>query len=282
MRVFVRSTIVLLLPAVIAFGQAPVNPNNPGGAPQPGQFGGPGPQGFRGPPPNAMFSAIDVDGDGVITKAELRRAIVQLKKLDADNDGNITLAEVSPFGGPGGPGGDPAQFVQTLMANDRNNDRQLTPDEVPDNLKPMLQDADTDKNNVLTWNELNAVAQNMQNRVPGGPGAGPWNNQPGALAGQPDGGNRDADSTQMLGRLLRNDRNGDGRLSANELPRKMRGDFKASDDLDGDGSLSPDELQAVVARMGDRARALGAGDGQDPDDERGDNRRPRNRARDNE
>ena len=252
------------------------------GGPQQGRFGGPGPQGFVGPPPNLMFSAIDVDGDGVITKLELRRAVVQLRKLDTDKDGNITLAEVSAFG-PMGPAPNPAQFIENIMGNDKNRDGQLTPDEVPDNLKPMLRDADLNNDSVVTREELMAVMQNMQNRFPGGPGAGPWN-RPGAFPGQPGFGNQNNDATQMTGRLLRGDRDGDGKLSADELPENMRGMFKKGDDLDGDGTLDTAELQAVIERQGDRARGLRGGI--DPEEmrdrARGGNRRGRDRAQDEE
>ena len=280
------------LPEQPAQGQPePQQPGRPGqpqqgqfGGPQPDQFGGPQqgrfdgpPQGLPGPPPNLMFSMIDVDGDGVITKLELRKAVVQLRKLDTDKDGNITLAEVSPLGGPMGPMGNPAQFIQTVMANDRNGDGQLTADEIPDNLKPMLRDADLNNDSVVTREELAVVMQNMQNRFPGGP----WN-QPGGIPGQRGFGNRPNDATQMTGRLLRGDRNNDGKLSADELPANLRGLFQAGDDLDGDGSLNAAELNAVIEKMGDRARALRGGiDPQEMRDRaQGDNRRGRNRPPD--
>jgi Ca2+-binding EF-hand superfamily protein len=287
MKAQLRSIVLALMPAAVAFAQAPVDPNNPAGAAQqPGQFGnvgGPGPRGPVGPPPNIMFSLIDSDSDGVITKTELRRAVVQLRKLDADKDGNITLAEVSPAGGPGGPWGDPAQFVQRLMAeNDRNKDDTLTAAEIPDNLKPMLREADINNDTFVTREELNAVVTNM-NRFPGGPGAGPWN-QAGAFPGQPARGNRD---NEMTGRLMRSDRDGDGKLSADELPANMRNMFQKGDDLNGDGAIDAGELQAVVQRMGDRARGLRGG--LDPEDAngnrergRGTNRRARERGLDEE
>jgi len=170
-----------------------------------------------------------------------------------------------------------------MAENDKNNDGQLTADEVPDNLKPMLADADLNNDQIVTRDELAAVAQNMQNRFPGGPGAGPWI-QPGGRPGQPDFRNRDAEATQLTGRLMRSDRNGDGMLSADELPANMRGMFQKGDDLNGDGALDARELQAVVQRMGDRARALRGGI--DPDElrerARGNNRRGRDRPLDEE
>src|SRR5690242_5969362 len=41
---------------------------------------------------NALFAAIDLDGDGTISKVELRKAAASLKKLDKDNDGALTAA----------------------------------------------------------------------------------------------------------------------------------------------------------------------------------------------
>ena len=60
--------------------------------------------------PNALFSIIDADGDGVITKRELRKAVAALKKLDLDKDGNITLAEASGTPAGGAAAGGPATF----------------------------------------------------------------------------------------------------------------------------------------------------------------------------
>ena len=101
-------------------GRGPAGPGGPAGL-----------RGPMGPPSNPMFEAIDADGDGVITKSELRRAIVQLRKLDTDKDGNITLAEVSPQGGPGGPMGrggpfgDPGQMIDRLMQRRQERRRQV-------------------------------------------------------------------------------------------------------------------------------------------------------------
>jgi len=44
---------------------------------------------------NKLFAALDLDGDGVISKVELRKAIVSLKKLDTNNDGQLTREEIA-------------------------------------------------------------------------------------------------------------------------------------------------------------------------------------------
>jgi Ca2+-binding EF-hand superfamily protein len=268
MKTSLQIVALLLLPAALVVAQPPLNQNNPNGVPPQGQgnLGGPGPRGFMGPPPNAMFSLIDADGDGTITKTELRRAVRQLSKLDTDKDGNITLAEAS-VGGPGGPGGpfgDPAQFVNGLMQNDANGDGRLTIDEVPDHLKPMLQGADANGDNAIDRNELAAVAQNMQNMRNRFGGAGPGG--PGGLRG-PGRDNGPFDPTQMTGRLMQFDRNGDGRLTPDELPAETRNMLQGGDQ-NNDGAIDPAEMQEAIRRMGARARALNAGLAPGGDDNR--------------
>jgi Ca2+-binding EF-hand superfamily protein len=262
MKRSLRIVIAWLLPAAVAMAQFGVDPNNPnaiqpaGGQPQ-GNLGDPGPRAFFGPP-NAMFSIIDADGDGVITKVELRRARSQLMKLDTDKDGNITLAEASA-GGPGGPGGfgDPAQFVDRMMQNDKNGDGKLTIDEVPEFIKPMLEGADANGDGAIDRNELATVAENMRNRIRG-PGGFPGG--PGGPRGAGGFADRPFDANQMTGRFLQYDRNGDGKLSANEVPPQAMGMLQGGDQ-NGDGAIDAAEMQVIMRRMGERARGLGAGIG---------------------
>jgi caffeoyl-CoA O-methyltransferase len=80
--------------------------------PPPGQLGR-GARSGRGTfaPPRGMLLAIfDADNDGEISAAEIAGAAGALKKLDANNDGKLSAEEIGPrqgrFGGPGmgGPG----------------------------------------------------------------------------------------------------------------------------------------------------------------------------------
>jgi Ca2+-binding EF-hand superfamily protein len=244
-----------LIPATMAAGQFIDNANKDAGeAPPPraaraGDEGGPRPRGMMGPP-NMMFTVIDADSDGKITARELRRAAVQLKKLDLDKDGNITLAEASPGGGPGG---NPAQFIDGIMQSDKNRDGKLTDAEIPDHLKPMLASADQNGDGAIDRAELTAAMENMGRQFPGGPGQ--WRG-PG---GGPGGFNQAPDPAQMTGQLLRLDQNGDQRLSPNEIPPNMQGMFQPTDDLNSDGTIDASELQAVTRRMGERARAFAPG-----------------------
>ena len=57
-----------------------------------GRFGG-------GGATNKLFAAIDADGDGVITRAEMEDAILAFARLDEDKDGKLTKEEAGATGG---------------------------------------------------------------------------------------------------------------------------------------------------------------------------------------
>ncbi|MDA7916060.1 EF-hand domain-containing protein, partial [Verrucomicrobia bacterium] len=63
----------------------------------------------RGGRPTPLFAALDSDKDGTISKVELKQAMASLKKLDKNNDGQITMEEISGGRGPGGPRGEGEQ-----------------------------------------------------------------------------------------------------------------------------------------------------------------------------
>jgi Ca2+-binding EF-hand superfamily protein len=273
-------TLAFCLDAATALAQLAPAPG--AGAPDPAAANNrlaPPPGGPAAPASNAMFAAIDVDGDGVISARELKKAIVRLKTLDADKDGTLTLAEVAPQGAAGAPAagqaapfGDVAQMVDRLMLNDLNGDGRLTANELPpqvaQQMQQMLQGADKDGDGALNRQELMAAMQGMQNRQPNG------------LAGQPGGPNQfqggsgnvqagqDAaggEQGKLMGRIRQQfDRNGDGQLGGDEVPQQQRSLFRGGD-LNNDGLIDPAELRLVIERNGDRMRAQLARDrdGQD-------------------
>lgn len=216
---------------------------------------------FRGQPQNLLFEAIDLNSDGEISAVELRKAAAALKKLDKDKDGKITLAEVTPERGPGGPGvpgeegfrggrpgGDPQEFVARLMENDANGDKKLTPDEVPEQLMPMLRGGDTNGDKALDEEELLAITEAQGERRGRGFRGGP-------------GGERGAEGErgqQMIEQMIqRSDANGDGLLTPNEVPDRMRQMLQGKD-ANGDGAISAEELSAAMQGMrGQRRGAAG-------------------------
>ncbi len=200
---------------------------------------------------NALFAALDADGDGSISKAELRKAVVVLRKLDTDDDGSITIEE---FGGsaavaggavPQGPAN--PDLDQLFATYDKNNDGRLQVNEVPPEARQMLAGADKNGDGAIDRQEMAAVMQNVNGPFQGGPAGA------GARAGN-------VGAQQYTGRVMKQfDADGDGRLSPNEMPPNMRPAFQPNDDADGDGFISPGELQAVMARMGGAARGWSAG-----------------------
>ncbi len=69
--------------------------------------GGPGGQGGPGsgqPPKLPLLTALDADGDGEISAAEISNAAAALKKLDKNGDGKLTRDEYMGQR-PGGPRG---------------------------------------------------------------------------------------------------------------------------------------------------------------------------------
>ncbi len=203
--------------------------------------------------PNTLFAALDIDGDGVVSKVELRRAMASLKKLDADNDGSLTLAECG--GGVAAAGGaapvannDQAQWLERIMAKDKNADGRLTPEELTENEKQMLRDADQNGDGAIDRQELMAMENNRNLRG----GAASGNLAGGAGPAGRRGGN------EAMGRFFQYDVNRDGRLTADEVPPQAMA-VLGGGDRNGDGAIDAGELQAIAARMGDRMKVLGAG-----------------------
>jgi Ca2+-binding EF-hand superfamily protein len=128
-----------------------------------------------------VFEENDKDKDGVLSEDEIpERMAPMLRGADQDNDGAISKAEVTASmeqmrnrfrgGGPGGgfgPGGggfNPQQMVQQFAQYDRNGDSKLTADEVPEQMRRMLQGADQNQDQAIDTQELQQAAQRMAER----------------------------------------------------------------------------------------------------------------------
>jgi Ca2+-binding EF-hand superfamily protein len=155
-----------------------------------GPGGGEGRGGFRRPP-SPLLQALDKDGDGTLSEAEIAGATAALKTLDRDGDGTLSQAEMMPEfgrggpGGPGGPGGGPGpeEIVAQMMASDRNGDGKLAKDELPRRMQPLLERADANGDGFLDRDELTAFARRRAPQPQGGPGGG--RRGPGAPEGPP-------------------------------------------------------------------------------------------------
>jgi Ca2+-binding EF-hand superfamily protein len=130
-------------------------------------------------PPNLLFTTLDADRDGTVSAAEITNAAAALRTLDTNKDGKLTPDETraampfgrgegggrGQFGGRGpegqGPGGSDTteETVKTYMAFDENGDGKLQKSEVPERMQGIFERGDTNKDGVLTVEELRAMAR---------------------------------------------------------------------------------------------------------------------------
>jgi Ca2+-binding EF-hand superfamily protein len=206
------------------------------------------PAGQDKPPGAELFDRLDADGDGKLSNEEIpvaKQTLFRrlLSNADKNGDGSLSreefaagleskrpqrgLQEQLPQGAPGGgQGQDPEKLFERL---DANHDGKVVADEVPDErrgmFEKMLARADQDGDGALTKQELTDAMKALQPQFSGKPGQ--------------------MDPAKIFRYL---DKNGDGRLTADELPtgRPMLEVVMKRGDADGDGALSEGEFSAAM------------------------------------
>lgn len=183
-----------------------------------------------------QFKTLDKNGDGNLTPDELIDAAL-FKKLDANGDGTISWDEAKaaspkPPTAPGDAGKPQGKSAEDYFKElDKNGDGKVTPDEMAN--AELFKKVDANNDGVVTLEEMKAYKPQPKATEP------PKQTEP-----------------TLEERYKQLDKNGDGKLTPDELPYPEL--FKKLD-ADGDGSVTLDEAKAYAARPTTAVKPQGDG-----------------------
>lgn len=233
--------------------------------------------------PGAFFTRLDKNGDGKLTKDEIpeefkermSQAFERIGKEEITRDefaemGRRMMAQAGgqpparPNGGPMLPGL-PGQFRPAFFRRlDADGDGRISKDELA-KAASVMAEMDADGDGYLDPRELMGPPPEGF----GGPLARP-NDRPEMRRPeiesrpQPTNATPQSPVAQVGSEILaRMDKNGDGKISKDEAPERMKGMFDRLD-KNGDGYLSPDELREAGQRLRDRRPNSRPTDGERP------------------
>ena len=212
--------------------------------------GGPGRGGQMGPEQaEMMFKQMDTNGDGKIVIEEIpeerrERFTMMIERFDSDGDKSITLVEFTKGLAMGrgeqaaaAGGSQPSSMPQippgvVYRALDTNSDGKLSKEEIEAAPKS-LETLDRNHDGEISPDEL------------GGGGPRPY-----AQAGRP-GGQPSQPGGDGKGFFKMLDKDGDGKISKDEAPERMKENFDKLD-ANGDGYIEESEFARVMQGMGRR------------------------------
>ncbi len=252
-------------------------------------------QGGGGPQPRLVLQVLDLDGDGMLSATEIAAAPKSLLKLDANGDGQLTFDELTER--PANAGASAVELEQQLMGFDKAGKGYLVAGDLPERMQGMFNRADANHDGKVTPDEIRAMSARqgmpLGNRTEPGRASGVFRLDPllNALDLNHDGmlsADEIAGAAASLKTLDRNgdgqitpdemkvrqqtaeeradhmleewDTNRDGKLSKEEAPERMAGQFGAID-TDHDGFLERGELVVYFRALGDGPRRDGATQG---------------------
>ena len=191
-----------------------------------------------------VVTALDADGSGDISADEIRNAPANLRSLDADRSGALEVAELLPPRGERGQlNRDPDAIAGRLMRFDDNGDGELDSNELPVRLHRAAAQLDTDNTRSLSQAEL---AKGIADGTLGGDGAEQGRGPGGGGMGRPGPGGDPRRFMRRLPIIAALDRDESGVIEATEIEGASRA--LATIDMDGDGTISTDEMRPSRGR----------------------------------
>lgn len=104
-----------------------------------------------------VLSAIDTDGDLIISDEEMAHAPAALLKLDLNHDGKLSPEECGFGAAARGPTAD--ELFEEWMAFDRNRDGKLEKSELPERLRGLLNRAERDPDGKVAAADVRRLAE---------------------------------------------------------------------------------------------------------------------------